>query len=137
MMIDKNGVVSFNKNTLSYKTLALLLMIACRQDETAFERLAACLSMYQIEYVCNGKQQPLNGVVLKDEASLIAQIGPLYKMEVEEGDDNTRQSIKIRGFASEEEYNRLKEEKKGYYVDSTIKHEIPVDIITDYGFDVF
>lgn len=136
-MIDKNGVISFNKNTLSYKTLALLLMTACRQDETAFERLAACLSMYQIEYVCNGKQQPLNGVALKDEASLIAQIGPLYKMEIEEGEDNTKQSIQIRGFASEEEYNRLKEEKQGYYVSPTIKHEIPVDIITDYGFDTF
>lgn len=137
MMIDKNGVIYFNKNTLSYKTIALLLMTACRQDETAFERLAACLSMYQVEYVCNGKQQPLNGVILKDEASLIAQIGNLYKMEIEEGDDNTKQSIQIRGFASEEEYNKLKEEKKGYYVSPSIKHEIPASIITDYGFDTF
>ena len=135
--MDKKGVIDFNKNTLSYKTLALLLMTACRQDETAFERLAACLSMYQIEYVCNGKQQPVNGVVLKDETSLIAQIGNLYKMEIEEGDDNTKQSIQIRGFASEEEFNQLKEQKQGYYVSPTFKREVPVSIITDYGFDVF
>jgi hypothetical protein len=137
MYMDKNGIINFNKNDLSYKTIALLLIAACRQDETAFERLAACLSMYQIEYVCNGKQQPVNGVALKDEDSLIAQVGNLFNIQIEEGADNTKQTVWIKGFESEEEYNRLKEEKGGYYVSPTIIREIPVSIITDYGFDVF
>ena len=137
MYMDKKGIVAFNKNELSYQTIALLLIAACRKDETAFERMAACLTMHEVEYICNGKQQPLNGIVLKDEDSLTAQIGTLFNMEIEEGDDNTNQSIHIRGFASEEEYNRLKEEKKGYYVSPTIKHEIPIGMITDYGFDTF